>query len=229
MKLNFIQRYFGPDSPGSGINPVGAGIASLQAILGTIQTISGDAKAKKLMAQRTGYVTPDAVYKALNLDFSTAQGDTVTRDYQTNQLDRMFSQALGVSTRLGGDANDLSALFDKLIQGKIQVGQEFHKSNMEGISKVLQGYETVASNKAAEWSSQQDILKDKIQAASGEKAAGVQNIGSAANAFISMGASAKTGDLYKDQSIKFKELLDILKNANAGGVDGGYNPLTGPK
>lgn len=205
MKLNFIQRYF---------IPIAAAAAAAQAAIGLVQTISGNAKAKKLLAQRTAYKTPEEIFKMLNLTLSGAPGDTITRDFQTDQIDRTFSQITGNATRLGADPNDLSALFDQKMNSIMKVGQQFHASNMEAMSKVLSAYDVVAANKSAEWSSQQDIIKDKLQAASAEKAAGIQNIGSAVNAGISLSASAKTSDLYK----QIADALTALKKSGTAGV-----------
>lgn len=158
------------------------------------------------MSQRTAYKTPEEIFKILNATLNMAGGDTITRDFQTNQIDKSFSQILGGATRLGANPNDLSALFDQKINGMLKVGQEFHASNMEAFGKVMSAYDMVAQNKVAEWRSKEDILKDKIAAATGEKAAGIQNIGSSANAFISANASAKTSNLYKQIADALKEL-----------------------
>lgn len=215
MKLNFIQKYLDPTGGGvASLSPVGAAISAAQAAMGIIQTISGDAKAKRLMAQRTAYKTPDEIWKILNASLSGAQGDTITRDFQTDQLDRAFSQTLGTATRLGANPNDLSMLFDQKMQGVLKVGQQFHASNMEAFGKVLSAYDLVAQNEAAEWSSEQDILKDKLQAAAADKAAGIQNIGSAANSFISLSAAGKTSNIYT----QIAEALKALKtNQSTGG------------
>lgn len=191
-----------PPVSAPGIDPVSASIAGVQAALGIVQTISGDARAKKARAKRTAYQTPEEIYKLLNLSLSGGQGDTITRDFQTGKLDRTFSQILGGATRLGADPNDLSALFDQKIQGIMKVGQEFHASNMEAMSKILTAYDTVSQNKVAEWRSREDMLKDDIQAGAADKAAGIQNIGSSANAFIGLQAASKTANLYDPQTGK---------------------------
>lgn len=196
MKLNYINRYLEPVTGSGGIDPTGGVLTALQTGFGVIQTIMGDAKAKRLLAQRTGYKTPQEVWKILNATLSMAQGDTITRDFQTNQVDRAFSQALGTSTRMGGNPNDLALLFDQKMNSLLKVGQQFHASNMEAFGKVLSAYDIVAQNKAAEWSSQQDIIKDKLQAASADKAAGIQNIGSGFNSLIGLTSASKTMDLY---------------------------------
>lgn len=209
MRLNFITRYFQTAGDAAGGvaaaaatgNPaglaVGATLAGLQAALGLVQTISGNAKVKKLLGQRRAYTTPSEVQKILNYSLSLQGGDTITRDYLTGQIDRSFSQSVNAATQLGADPNDLSRLFEMKVNSLMQVGQQYHASNMEAFSKALAAYDLVASNKTAEWKSQQDIIKDKLQAAGLDKAAGIQNLGSAANAYISLDASRRTSDLYK--------------------------------
>lgn len=176
---------------------IGTAIAGVQAAAGLIQTISGNAKAKKLLGQRRAYSTPDEIFKILNYTLSQQGGDTATRDYTTGQIDRSFSQSVNAATQLGADPNDLSRLFESKVNSLMQVGQQFHASNMEAFSKALAAYDLVASNRAAEWKSQQDIIKDKMQAAGLDKAAGIQNLGSAANSFIALDAAKRTSDLYK--------------------------------
>jgi hypothetical protein len=206
-----------PSGAPSGINPVSIGIAAVKTGFDIVRTISADAKMKKLLAQRKAYQTPEEIYKMLELSLSQAGGDTITRDFQTNQLDQDFSSIAGDATRLGANPNDLSALFDKKIQGLMKVGEQFHASNMEGMSKVLSAYDIVASNKAAEQKSQQDILKDKIAAAAGEKAAGGMGLVNDANAFIGLSAAGKIGDLYKQIADALAELKK--RPSSGGGVD----------
>ena len=192
-----------------GLDPLSVGIAGAKTAFDLVRTISADAKMKELLAQRTAYKTPDEIWKILNATLSQAGGDTITRDFQTNQIDRSFSQIMGTATRLGADPNDLSTLFDQKIQGIMKVGQEFHASNMEAFSKIMGAYNLVADNKAAEWKSQQDIIKDQIQAAAGEKAAGGMGLVNDANSFIGLSAASKTGDLYK-------QIADALKALKKG-------------
>lgn len=216
MRTNFIQRYLDPGAGATGLDPVSAGIAGLQGALGIIQTISGDAKAKRLRSQRTAYKTPQEIFKILQATEQNMGGyDPTTLGFLTNQTDRAFDQATGAATRLGANPNDLSAIFDQKIQGIMKIGADNHALNMEQFGKYLSALDTVASNKAAEWKSKEDMIKDDIQSATAEKAAGIQNIGSAANAFISMNASAKTADLYTDKTTK-----DALATAGAPvGID----------
>lgn len=161
------------------------GLGLAQGIYGAIKGIGADQKLNDLLAKRKSFVTPDEIYKILNATEMNAQGDSQTRDYQTGQIDRGFGQALGTATLLGADPNDLSSLFDQKMQGILSVGQQFHASNMEAFGKYLGALNTVADNKAAEWQSQQDILKDQIQAASGEKGDAFKNISGGLNTILS--------------------------------------------
>lgn len=199
MKTIFIQRFFDAGAAGAAatVNPLGLALAGGQAALGVIQTISANAKINRLLGQRRAYQTPEEIYKILQATQQAMGGyDSTTLNFLTNQTDRAFDQATGAAVRLGGNPNDLSALFDRKIQSVMKIGADNHAINMEQFGKYLSALDTVAANKAAEQKSQQDIIKDKIQAASADKAAGIQNIGSAANAFIGLDASAKTSNLY---------------------------------
>lgn len=205
------------------IDPVSGGIAGAQAALGIIQTISADAKLKRLRAQRTAYKTPAEYFEILQATQNAAQQgyDAFTLNYLTNQTDRAFDSSLGAATRLGANPNDLNRLFDQKVQSVMKIGAENHALNMKNFSQYLSAKDVIGQNKAAEWKSQQDFIKDDMQAAAASKQQGIQNIGSAANAFISLSASSKTNDLYK----QIADAVAALKKTNpAGGwVRGQYD------
>lgn len=196
------------------VDPLSIVLTGAQAASGIIQMISGDAKMKRALAERKAYVTPDEYFKIFQATQSNAQQgfDPTTLNYLTNQTDRAFDQATGAATRLGANPNDLSALFDQKLQTMMKIGAENHQLNMENFSKYLGALDVLGQNKAAEWKSQQDIVKDKIQAAAAEKQAGLQNVGSAANAAISLSASSQTMDLYK----QIEDALKALKGTTGG-------------
>lgn len=180
-------------------------LAGAQSILGTAQAIGGSQRAKRLLQMRTPYSTPEEYYKLLQLTQSMAsQGyDAFTLNYLTGQNEQAFSQTLGVSERLGGNPNDLSALFHQSVNQAMKIGAENHALNMENIGKFLSSLDIIGQNKAAEWKSREDILKDQLQAASADKQSGFQNILSGANAFIAAYANAQTEKLFtqnKDQT-----------------------------
>lgn len=195
-----------PPSPDPFSLALSSTITGMQAAAGLIQTISGGARTKRLLAQRTAYTTPEEIFKILQATQSMAQGgyDPFTLNFLTNQTDRAFDQATGAATRLGANPNDLSALFDQKMQSIMKIGAENQQLNMANFSRYLSALDVVAQNKTAEWRSQQDLIKDKLQAASADKAAGIQNLGSAANSAISISSSADIMKLYK-------EIADALK------------------
>lgn len=107
---------------------IGGGV---QATLGSIGAAVQYSKLKKAVAKRKSYVTPSEIYDILSATENRSQGDTQTRDFETGQVDRAFSQSLGTAELLGADPNDLSYLFDNKINNILKIGQQFHASNME--------------------------------------------------------------------------------------------------
>ena len=199
-----------------------AALAAAQLVLGTIQAISGASRAKRLMQQRSAYKTPEEYFKILNLTKSMAsQGfDAFSLNYMTNQTDRAFSSGLGTATRLGANPNDLSSMFDEKMQAVMKIGAENHALNMENIGKYLTAVDTIGQNKAAEWKSQQDIIKDKLQSAVADKQAGTQNIFNSFNSALSAYSSDKTGNLYTADKAAgtTKNYADQTANILSGGT-----------
>ncbi len=176
-------------------------IAALAQVgFGIYQSAHGEAKNKKLLAQRKAYTTPNEIADILNATASRASSgyDPGTLDYLTNQVDRGFSSSLNAATSLGADPNQLSNIFDQKIQASMKIGAENQLLNMQNFQRYLQAESVVADNSAAEQKSQQDILKDLLQSASADKAAGFQNIGSGLNAGIAAASAYGTMQLYKD-------------------------------
>lgn len=186
--------------PLGGLVTAGLVLGAGQTVLGGIQTISGNAAKKKVLAKRKAYQTPQEVIDILNATENRAQTgyDPTTLNYLTNQIDRGFNGALGTAERLGADPNDLSALFDQKIQATMQVGAQNHQKNMENFSNYLSALQGVADNKAAEQKSQQDIVKDELQSASAEITAGTGNITNGINTGIGAWAAGQDAGLYKD-------------------------------
>lgn len=180
--------------------------------VGVYQKGRANKKTKEALANRKSYQTPDEVYQILNGLENRSQGDTIARDFQTQQIDNSFSQQLGVAELLGADPNDLSALFGQKMQGILQVGQQFHASNMEAFGKYLGGLDMVAQNKAAEQGSSDNLIKDQLQALSAEKAQADSLINTGINSGISGIASYATGQLYKDPNPATGDKLEFKDN-----------------
>lgn len=193
---------------------VGIGVAGY----GVYQKGRANKKAKDALARRKEFQTPDEVYQILNAMENRSQGDTATRDFQTQQIDNSFAQQLGVAELLGADPNDLSGMFNQKMQGILQVGQQFHASNMEAFGKYIGGLDMLASNKAAEWKSGQDFVKDDLQAAAAD--------GAAANATINSGINTALAGYSAHQSNKlYKEYLQTVNNGGATAASTQY-PIT---
>lgn len=193
------------------VDPVSGALAAGQTVLGAIQAISGSNRAKNLLQQRRAYQTPEELFKALNLTSNLAsQGyDPFTLSYLTNQTDQAFNSTLGASVRLGANPNDLSQLFNQKVNQVMKIGADNHALNMENVGKYLGALDQVASSKAAEQKSQQDIIKDELQAANEEKQSGLQNIFGGANTALSSYTNQKAMNLFTD---KHDATLDYLKN-----------------
>jgi hypothetical protein len=201
MRLNFITRYHGPD-PAS--LAVGATSAGIQSLLGLIQGLSGNKKAKDLLDQRRAFKTPEQIFKILQANESIQGGfNPQTLQYLTNQTDRAFSSSLTTAENLGADPNQLSNLFDQKLQSIIKIGAENQLESMKNFGKYTDALGLVADNAAAEQKSQQDIIKDKLQAAGYDKQAGTQNFVGGINALLATLSAKKTNNLYTQSEDAF--------------------------
>ena len=202
--------------------PLTMALGGLQAGMGIIQSIGANSRMKRLRGQRKAYETPEEYLDILQATQMMAQQgfDASTLSYLTNQGDRAFSSAVGAATRLGANPNDLSNILDLKLQNSFKIGAENHRLNMENFSKYLSAVDVIGQNKAAEWKSQQDFIKDDMQAAAAEKAAGVQNIAGGINAGISSYASQQTSQLYKQMAEAFKAMKRT--GGAAGTTTAGY-------
>ena len=125
---------------------------------------------KNAMSKRKAFKTPNEVFEILNATENKSQGDTIARDFQMNQLDTSFADILGTAETLGADPNQLSSLFGQKLQGMLQVGDQFHKSNTESWGNYINALKLVGDNKAAEQISQDNIWKDYMQSLAKKKA-----------------------------------------------------------
>lgn len=180
--------------------PLLGAISGVQGVMGAVQSITGNIKMKNLQKQVKSFQTPEEAYKVLNsLESAASSGfDAFTLNYMTNNINRTTAASIGAATKLGADPNDLSSLLAQNVDYIMKVGADNHDRNMANFGRYVGGLEYIAKNKEAEWASEQNILKDKIQAAAGNKAAGMQNIQNAVNTVTSLYAADKTAKLYKE-------------------------------
>lgn len=151
---------------GSAAGPISLGLGVLETGLNIVQQAKAKKKQRALLAQRKPYQTPKEILDILNATQSNASRgyDPTTLDYLTSQTDQAFAGSLGVLNRNGGDPNDASALFTQKINEIMKIGANDHEAKMKNFSAYLGALDSVASNKAAEQKSKQDIIKDELQA-----------------------------------------------------------------
>lgn len=186
-------------------------------VVGAVQTGKANKRIKNAMNQRKAYQTPDEIFQLLNATQSKAQGDTITRDYQQNQLDMGFADALGTAETLGAGPNQLSSLFGQKIQGMLKVGEQFHQSNMESFGNYMKALSIVGDNKAAEQVSQDNIWKDYMQSLAKQKVDANATLNNGINTTI--GAAAAYGTAHGNYGKKDK--TDTSELGSFGGADGG--------
>lgn len=185
-------------------------------VVGAVQTGKANKRIKNAMNQRKAFKTPDEVFQLLNSAQSKAQGDTITRDFQQNQLDMGFADALSTAENLGAGPNSLSSLFGKKIQGQLQIGEDFHRSNMEAWGNYAKALAIVGENKAAEQASQDNIWKDYMQSLAKQKVDANATLNNGINTTI--GAAAAYGTAHGNYGKKDK--TDTSELGSFGGAGG---------
>jgi len=179
---------------------VGAGLGALQAGIGIIQDIKAKKKINGLLDQEKPFQTSQQVYDIVNASLNNAQGDTITRNYETNAVDQNLSDSVNAATKLGADPNVLSSIFQNSVNGIMKVGQQFHESNTAAFSNVLNAFKLLSDNKDAEYASQQGIIKDRLAAAGANLQTGTQNISGGLSNILSSLSSKATGNLFKQKT-----------------------------
>ena len=182
---------------GSALPIVGTGLGLLETGIGIVQDIKAKKRINSLLSQRKTFKTNQQVYDIVNATLNQAQGDIITRDYETDLIKQNLSTSIGAATRLGADPNVLSNLFQNSVAGIMRAGQDFHQSNTAAFSNALSAFKLLSDNKDAEYASEQDLLKDKLAAAGANLASSTGNISGGINTVLSSLSSKATGDLFK--------------------------------
>ncbi|HQV55016.1 MAG TPA: hypothetical protein PLX17_05845 [Chitinophagaceae bacterium] len=175
---------------------IAVGVVSIG--VGAYQSSRANKKQKDAIKNRKAYETPEEVFTILNALQNKAQGDTQTRDYETNLINRSFANQLDVVQLLGGDPNDAAAAFDRHMQGIITVGDKFHATNLEGFGKYIGGLDMVAKSRDAEWGWQDNQTKDLIAALNQQKEDANKTINSGLNLTMQGVTNLASNNLYND-------------------------------
>lgn len=181
---------------------IGAGAGLIQTVIGAIGQGKANKKLKKLFKQRSEFQTPQEVFDILNSTQYNAQSgyDPQTLDFLTNSADRSFATQTGTALRLGADPNMVAGLDDRYLQDIMRIGSDNATLQLQNFDKFLNAKQLVATNKEAEWQSKENLIKDQMQAITGQAAAGAQNVNSGFNLLTQGIANYGTAQLYKDRN-----------------------------
>lgn len=200
--IRFLREGEFLESLGGVGGAVSAGLGVAQAIGGFIEKGRARKEMARLQAQRKPYTTPDEIYQMLQATQQNAQSGFGAEilNYLTGNADRAFSSSIGAAELLGGDPNDLSDIFEKRVNESMRIAGESHAQKMANFGMFLKSLNVVGENKAAEWQSRDNILKDKIQAVAARGGDAVKNIGSGISNVIGALSAGQIMKLYGDNN-----------------------------
>lgn len=180
--------------------PWGAILGGAQTLIGLGEKIIGNAKLKKLFKQRKSFETPSEIFDILNSTEYRAQSgfDPETLGFLTGKAEKGFATSVGAATRLGADPNILSGLNDEYMNDIMKIGSDNAMLQLQNFDKFLGAKELVAKNKEAEWQSKENLIKDQMQAAGMQGAAGTQDLSSGLNLLFSSLTSSQQAKLWQD-------------------------------
>lgn len=208
------------------ISPTAAvqfGLGVVQGIGGLIGKDKAQDEIERLNAQRKAFVTPEAVFQQLQATQQNAQTGfgAETLNYLTNTADNAFSSGIGAIGLAGGDSNSMSALFDQRINESMRIAGQDTATRMANFSKYLGALNTVAENDAAEQVSRDNLIKDRIQAASAKGGDATKNISGGLSNILGGVAAQEQMELY-DQNLSTTNQLGNLDFLNQN-----INPIPG--
>lgn len=192
-----------------GIGPAEAvqlGVGALQTGIGIVQSLTGKKKVNSLLAQQAAdpFQIPGQIQDILNVNEFNSQGDTVTRNYETGAMDNAFAGTIGSEQRYStGNANDYAAAFSQKMANTFQIGEQFHKSNMEAFAGLTAALQTSADYKTAAWQSRQDLIKNRIQAAQTTANTGTANVSGGVSGILGAITAQQSADLYDKNKARF--------------------------
>lgn len=188
------------------LNPLSAvegGLGILQTGIGIINSIGAKGRQRRLLAQRRAYKTPAEINQILQAtQMNASMGlDPSTLNFLNDQTNNAFASSLDVTQRLGGDPNAMSAIFGQKVDALGNIVQLDTQAKMKNFSDYLGALNSVATNKAAEQKSQQDIIKDKLQAEKLNLNTANQNISGGLNTTLNAISGQIAMNLYKDKKV----------------------------
>lgn len=194
----------------------------VQGIAAKKQMNEENEKLDALFAQRTAFKTPKEAYDILNLSQSEAQQgfSDQTMDYFTGQAGAGLAGTLGVAKRLGADPNQLDSVLDRYYGDIFRIGAESDLVKMKKTDQFTKALGLIGANKEAEWQSQENIIKDQMQAASSRFDAQNAQWNSAFGLLTNSATNLAIDDLYTED-INRGRRLRRRPGTRGGGLAGG--------
>lgn len=198
-------------------------MGGVQSISGIINGITGNAKSKKLMAQRKPYEAPEEYSDIYNLTSNLAQQgyDAFTLNYLNEQVDRSIGTSLNAATTMGADPNSIADILDRDIQARMKIGADNATKQFENFNKFMSAMQMMAGAEEAEWASRDNLIKDQLQQAANQKEQGFQNAMTGLNTIGSGLAMQQQSNLYDNRLKAFEQLFGSTPESIAsqfGGV-----------
>lgn len=183
---------------------VGVLAGGIQSLIGAGQARRANRNLKRLFSQRKAYQTPEEIFEILQLTQSNAsQGfSDETLQVLEGNAGRGLSATLGSATRSGADPNQLSGVLDNYFQNIFKIGTENELVKMKKFDDFTNALRTVADNRTAEWQSEENLIKDQMQAEAAKLGAGQMNLSSGLNLAFNGITNLLAGDLYGESGKK---------------------------
>lgn len=188
---------------------IGLAVGGIQALVNAGKEKRANKELKKLFSQRSQFQTPEEIFEILNLNQFNAQTgfSDETTSYLTGQAGAGLAAGLGTAQRLGGDPNATAGLVDNYYQDIFKIGAESDLVKMKKFDSITNALNLVAENKAAEWASEDNLIKDQMQSVASR--VGAANVGQQSGlnlALSSIGALA-TNNLYGTKTSNRSNIL----------------------
>jgi len=189
------------------------GLITAAAIMGVAkggaELYSGLHKLKKDKEESAKLKTPyykvqDEYFQNKNLANEMAQGGlpAATRDYATTQGERGLGAGISGILGAGGDANDISHLFDSYDRSIDRISAQDAQTHLENIKYFTQANKDLAGQKTTQWGiNEYKPYNDKLSELTARKAADEKTAWNGASGIIgsvgALGTSMQNADLLK--------------------------------
>jgi len=206
------------------IDPVSASVSALNLLVGGAQALIGGGQVKRaneemgrLFKQRKAYQTPEEIMQIVQMQQNNAQTGfgAETTEYLTTGANRGLAAGLGTAKMLGADPNALGGILDGYFQDIFKIGGENELLKMKKFDGLIDATKLLAQHKDAEWQSEENLIKDQLQAASAKAGAGQLNLQSGINLGLNALSSFATNNLYNNTPASSGQDMEVTETIGA--------------